>query len=60
MVKLEASVETDVQETVFEPEVEKPELLVGAVTWRAKAEAAKARRLAMARIVEARKGIKRR
>jgi len=44
-------VETSVQETVFWPLVEKPVALVGAVTEMARAEAAKARRVATARIV---------
>lgn len=49
-MKFCGSVETAVQETVFWPLVDQPVVLVGDVTWRARAEAAKARRVATARM----------
>lgn len=49
--KLELSVETDDQVTVFGPLVVQPLLFEGCVTWRAAAEAARARRLARANMV---------
>ena len=50
MVKLAASVETLVQATTLEPAVLQPVALVGWVTWKARAEAAKARRAATERM----------
>lgn len=52
MVKFLGSVETLVQLTVFWPSLEKPVALVGAVTWRAKAEVARARTAAKVRMAK--------
>ena len=52
IVKLAGSVDTAVQDTVFCPSVEKPVELLGSVTSRARAEVARARTIAKARIVK--------
>ncbi len=51
MVKLAGSVSTASQATVLGPVMVQPVPLVGWVTWNARAEAAKARRAAMERMV---------
>lgn len=57
-VKLDGSVETAFQATVLDPLVDQPVALVGWVTWRARAEAAKAKRVATARMAKRGRSVK--